>query len=284
MTLEELRELFRDLLSKDYKPMLCDTEVPMYGTSVPCGEPTMSYDDIVESVLLPKEILSMHPEFLMPVRGDSMTGAGIEAGDVVKIVCEVTPKDGDIVLAYIDDGYTLKTYCEDDKGRKWLLPQNDNYQPILLNDKTNVRIYGRVKEVVKQAPRMTYKECMKVINRADQLMNEKQKLSPEKVDWVIKEIADEVKQGRQWYAVYRPLVEKEVVDEGDYIAFCNLVNKAVPQHEHLPVADELQRMAVQSFRKPVRLWKPKDAPVQGKRFTDYQQIGLETLELLEHEM
>ena len=46
-------------------------------------------------------------------------------------------------------------------------------------------------------------------------------------------------------------------------------------------ADELQRMAVLSFRKPVRQWPPKDAPVKGKRFKDYQQIGLRMLTLLE---
>ena len=46
-------------------------------------------------------------------------------------------------------------------------------------------------------------------------------------------------------------------------------------------ADELQRMALLSFRKPVRQWTPKDAPVKGKRFKDYQQIGLQMLTLLE---
>ena len=159
MTIEELRELFSDMLSKNLKPMLCDTEVPKYDTRVPCGEPTMCCEDSVESVLLPKELLSMHPEFMIPVRGDSMIGAGIVAGDVVKVIGDMTPYDGDIVLACIDGEYTLKTYCEDEEGKKWLLPQNENYQPILLGEDSNVRIYGRVKEVVKQTPRMSYKDC-----------------------------------------------------------------------------------------------------------------------------
>ena len=67
----------------------------------------------------------------------------------------------------------------------------------------------------------------------------------------------------------------------DYAAFCERVKKEVPEHKHLPKADELQRMAVQSFRKHVRAWNPNDAPVQGKRFTAYQKIGLKTLGLLE---
>ena len=281
MTIEELRELFSDMLSKNLKPMLCDTEVPKYDTRVPCGEPTMCCEDIVESVLLPKELLSMHPEFMIPVRGDSMIGAGIVTGDVVKVICDVTPYDGDIVLACIDGEYTLKTYCEDEEGKKWLLPQNENYQPILLGEDSNVRIYGRVKEVVKQTPRMSYKDCLKIINRAKQQHATKNTVTKEKAEWAIREIAEMVKQGRQWYAVYRPLEEKDVVDEDDYDTVCSMVGEIVPDHKHLPKADELQRMAVLSFRKPVKQWNPKDAPVKGKRFKDYHQIGLQMLALLE---
>jgi len=281
MTIEELRELFSDMLSKNLKPMLCDTEVPKYDTRVPCGEPTMCCEDSVESVLLPKELLSMHPEFMIPVRGDSMIGAGIVTGDVVKVIGDVTPYDGDIVLACIDGEYTLKTYCEDEEGKKWLLPQNENYQPILLGEVSNVRIYGRVKEVVKQTPRMSYKDCLKIINRAKQQHATKNTVTKEKAEWAIREIAEMVKQGRQWYAVYRPLEEKDVVDEDDYDTVCSMVGEIVPDHKHLPKADELQRMAVLSFRKPVKQWNPKDAPVKGKRFKDYHQIGLQMLALLE---
>jgi len=281
MTIEELRELFSDMLSKNLKPMLCDTEVPKYDTRVPCGEPTMCCEDSVESVLLPKELLSMHPEFMIPVRGDSMIGAGIVAGDVVKVIGDMTPYDGDIVLACIDGEYTLKTYCEDEEGKKWLLPQNENYQPILLGEVSNVRIYGRVKEVVKQTPRMSYKDCLKIINRAKQQHATKNTVTKEKAEWAIREIAEMVKQGRQWYAVYRPLEEKDVVDEDDYDTVCSMVGEIVPDHKHLPKADELQRMAVLSFRKPVKQWNPKDAPVKGKRFKDYHQIGLQMLALLE---
>lgn len=283
MTIEELRELFSDMLSKDIKPMLCDTQVPKYDTYVPCGYPSICYEDISETISLPKELLSMHPEFVIPVRGESMIGAGIETGDMVKVLCGQPPMDGDIVLACIDGEYTLKTYCEYEDREIWLVPQNEEYQPILLNDKTDVRIIGRVKEIVKQAPRVAYRQCARIIKRAKQTKENKQMFSQEKTDWVLKEIADKVMMGRQWYAVYRPFADKGIVDEGDYFTFCGMVRAAVPDHEHLPVADELQRMSVQSFKKSVRQWNPKDAPVKGKRFLAYQQIGLETLEMLESE-
>ena len=153
--------------------------------------------------------------------------------------------------------------------------------PILLNGVSNVRIYGCVKEVVKKTPRMSYKDCLKIINRAKQQRVAKGVVTKEKAEWAIREIADMVKQGRQWYAVYRPLEEKDVVDEDDYDCVCEMIKEIVPDHLHLPKADELQRMAVLSFRKPVKQWTPKDAPVKGKRFKDYQQIGLEMLALLD---
>lgn len=281
MEIEELRELFSDMLSKDLRPMLCDSQVPKYDTYVPCGSPTMCYEDISETISLPKELLSMHPEFVIPVKGESMIDAGIETGDMVKVLCGQSPMDGDIVLACIDGEYTLKTYCEYEDGEIWLVPQNEEYQPILLNDQYDVRIIGCVKEIMKKAPRMAYRQCAKIIKRAKQTMVKKQEISREKIDWVLKEIAEKVMLGRQWYAVYRPFADKGIVEEGDYITFCGMVRAAVPNHEHLPAADELQRMAVQSFKKPVRQWNPKDAPVGGKRFLDYKSIGLETLEMLE---
>ena len=96
----------------------------------------------------------------------------------------------------------------------------------------------------------------------------------------IREVAPTVQVGRQWFAVYRAMVQREVIAGEDYDGFVCLVKEAVPKHDHMTTIDELQRMAVESFTKPVGMWNPLKAPVQGKRFTDYQAIGLRTLELL----
>lgn len=166
MTEEELRELFRDMQSKGLNPMLCDTEVPLYAAEVPCGDPTSCYSESTDSEWLPKELLSIHPEFMVRVKGDSMKDLGIVTGDVVRVMGDVTPQDGDIVLACIDGDYTLKTYCVDDDGLHWLVPHNDKYEPILLDERHNVRMYGRVIEIVKKAPRASFRTCMKLIRKA----------------------------------------------------------------------------------------------------------------------
>ena len=97
---------------------------------------------------------------------------------------------------------------------------------------------------------------------------------------MICEMGKVVKNGRQWYAVYRSMVDMGALCEGEYSAFCDKVAKLLPEHGHLPTVGELKRMAVQSFRKRVALWKKGDAPVTGQRFDDYLRIANLTAEKL----
>ena len=281
MDIEELRELFRQLIAQGMKPMLCDTEVPKYDTSVPCGEPTWSAADGVENVLLPRELLSMNPEFLIQVRGDSMKDAGIVAGDLVRVICDVAPSDGDIVLMAIDGEYTLKTYYTDEGGRRWLVPQNEEYEPILLDGNSNVKYYGKVKEVIKTYPRVGYEACRRAIRRSRAA--KRHVITQERVDETIIAMAPSIKNGRQWYAVMRPLVDREKMENTDFEGFCQLVARLVPQHEHLPNPEQMSRMAVQSFKRAVVAWDEDDAPVHGKTFYTYKRIAVQTLERLDKE-
>ena len=280
MTNEELKELFSDMEEKGLDPMLCDTEVPMYDSPVPCGEPNTCYGESVETVLLPKELLSMHPEFMIPVKGDSMKDAGIVAGDVVKVIADVMPLDGDIVLACIEGEYTLKTYYEDEDGQRWLVPQNEAYSPILLDGSKMVKIYGRVKEIVKMAPRVASRLCSRAVKKMKMAMKESHEISQQQVSYTIREIAPMVTIARLWYAVYRIMADYNVVEEEDFDTFIIKVETEVPHHEHLPSKTELQRLAVQSFAKPVSKWKPDNAPVKGKRYKLYVMIANRTEELL----
>ena len=90
---------------------------------------------------------------------------------------------------------------------------------------------------------------------------------------VIRRVAGDVGVARQWYAVYRALADAGAVSVGDYDTFCRWVAEAVPDHPHMPVRDELQRMAVLSFARPVAQWNPTNAPVRGKRFDDYLRLA-----------
>ena len=276
---KELKEIFEKLEQQGWKPMLCDTPVPLYDTEVACGVPTGVGDVVKETMMIPRQFLSMQSEFYVKAKGDSMKDADILNGDLLQVVTTGNVSDGDIVLVYLDDDFTVKTYCEDDEGHPWLVPQNDDYDPIRMEDYENVWIVGVVTQVTKRAPRISYRTCMKIINKAKR--QQPKDIKPEQVAKAIQQVASMVEVGRQWYAVCRVLMDNGVVDEGDYDAFCGRVKAEVPEHSHLPVRDEIVRMAVQSFKKPVAMWNELNAPVQGKRYKDYVKIAQKMQDLLE---
>ena len=281
MTAEELKEIFVLLAKQGLNPQLCDTPLPFYESPVMCGDPTMISDERGDDYMFPKELVSISPEFMCRAKGDSMCDAGIEEGDMLEVICDNVYLDGDIVIASIDGEVTVKVFCHDEKEQPWLLPKNKVYKPIKLKEKSNVRIIGKVNNIIHKAPRVGYNDCMKILREAEKEQGEKKVITPEHVSWCIREIAPEVKVARQWYAVYRAIVDKDVLKVEDFETFCSMVIKEVPEHEHLPIVLEMQRLAVLSFRKPIKKWDPSDAPVKGERFKAYKSIGLKMISLLE---
>ena len=84
--------------------------------------------------------------FALRVRGDSIINAGILSGDKVVVRPQQTAHDGQIVVARIGDEATVKRLWRRN-GQVWLMPENDNYEPI---DGSEAEIIGLVKAVVRE--------------------------------------------------------------------------------------------------------------------------------------
>jgi repressor LexA len=84
--------------------------------------------------------------FALRVRGDSMINAGILNGDKVVVRPQSTANHGQIVVARLGDEATVKRLYRKN-AEIWLLPENDNYDPI---DGTEAEIIGIVKAVVRE--------------------------------------------------------------------------------------------------------------------------------------
>lgn len=279
-TMDDLREVFRLLEQAGWNPRLCDTPVPHYETAVPCG-PALEIGEVPpETKMVPTQFLAAHPMFMVDVRGDSMKDVGITDGDIVTVVAGTKVEDGDIVLVMIDGETTVKSFFRDEDGETWLVPQNADYEPILLSSRQNVWVIGVVRDVMRPTPRISYRTCRNIVAKAKAGQVPPRAIQPEQVSKAIREIASMITAARQWYAVFRVLVDAGVFSSTDFDAFCGLLRETVPDHPRLPVSDELQRMAVQSFAKPVARWTPHDAPVQGKRYNDYLSIAKRMKELL----
>jgi repressor LexA len=115
--------------------------------SIPCGNLTLEEEAIEEIVQLPTSLFGKGELFLLHASGDSMTGAGIDDGDLVLIRKQEEARNGDIVVAFIEgEGNTLKRYKR--YGHTvFLHPENPKYTDIPLKD---CKIQGVAVSVIKQ--------------------------------------------------------------------------------------------------------------------------------------
>ena len=116
-------------------------QIPVIGV-VTAGVPILAYENQEGTMAWDGEPGC----FALRVRGDSMINAGILSGDKVVVRPQQTANDGQIVVARIGDEATVKRLRRR-KGQIWLMPENDNYDPI---DGTEAEIIGLVKAVVRE--------------------------------------------------------------------------------------------------------------------------------------
>lgn len=180
MTKQELKEVFKQLEEQGWEPQLCDTPVPSFESSVMCGNPNDVGDLVQEEMMMPRSFLTIQQEFFIKARGDSMTGVDIMENDKVWIETEVPIHDGDIVLVMIDGEFTLKTYCEDDDGTPWLVPQNPKYKAFPLEKGCSVWMVGKATKILRDTPHTKYSTCKKLINEAKAEMQETRDNEPDK--------------------------------------------------------------------------------------------------------
>ena len=107
-------------------------DVPLVG-NVAAGEPILAEENITDTISLPTDIVGDSASFMLSVRGDSMIEAGINDGDFVVVKEQPVANNGDIVVAIIDDGATVKRFYKE-KGHSRLQPENSSMEPIITSD------------------------------------------------------------------------------------------------------------------------------------------------------
>ncbi len=114
--------------------------LPLLG-SVAAGVPTLADEQVEEYVETPFE-----GDFVLRVKGDSMMNASILDGDLVVVKQQETAKNGEIVVARIEDEATVKRFFRE-KGHIRLQPENDAFAPIISDD---VHVLGKVVGVLRK--------------------------------------------------------------------------------------------------------------------------------------
>jgi repressor LexA len=118
--------------------------IPLVGR-IAAGGPITAEQDVEEIVPLPESLVGSGDLFMLKVVGDSMVNAAICDGDYVVIRSQKDCNKGEIVAAMIDGEATVKTFSRKD-GHIWLLPANDDFEPI---NGDNCEILGKVTAVLR---------------------------------------------------------------------------------------------------------------------------------------
>ena len=113
--------------------------IPMVGR-VAAGMPLLAQQNIENYFPVPTEFVPNAEVFMLNVKGDSMINVGIFDGDNLLVARQNTARNGEIVVALIEDSATVKTFYKE-AGHIRLQPENDSMDPIIVPD---CQILGRV--------------------------------------------------------------------------------------------------------------------------------------------
>ena len=129
-------EIMHDTFNLNRREMV---NVPILG-NVAAGEPLFAEENIEDYFPIPAEMVPNSEVFMLHVRGESMINVGILDGDNVLVQQQSTAKDGEMVVALVEDSATVKTFYKED-GYIRLQPENDTMEPIIVPD---CQILGKV--------------------------------------------------------------------------------------------------------------------------------------------
>ncbi|MDQ1593272.1 MAG: polymerase [Pyrinomonadaceae bacterium] len=117
---------------------------PLLMWRVPAGFPSPAEDYVEGRIDLNRDLVK-HPlaTFYIKVEGDSMINAGIHPGSLLVVDRAVEVHEGHIVVARINDELCVKRYCVEG-GLIYLMPENEQFQPILITEEMDFEIWGRV--------------------------------------------------------------------------------------------------------------------------------------------
>lgn len=136
----------RKELSQENYVVGATLELPIVGL-ITAGIPIEAIEDRTETMTVPKHLIRNENAYVLKVKGDSMIESLIADGDYVVVQKQDYAKDGDIVVALLEDGSaTLKEYHRE-KNYVRLQPRNKNYKPIKVR---NVIIQGTVQGIIRK--------------------------------------------------------------------------------------------------------------------------------------
>ncbi|BBO89835.1 transcriptional repressor LexA [Desulfosarcina ovata] len=125
------------------KDMAADLVAVAVVRTVVAGEPVLAEGNIIGEVLVDAVTVKSGEFFALRASDDSMTGAGINDGDLIIVRRQQLAENGDIVVAVLNGETTVKRLRLEDR-RIELVPENPGLAPVKVRPKDDLRIMGKV--------------------------------------------------------------------------------------------------------------------------------------------
>ena len=123
--------------------------LPLIGR-VAAGAPILVEANVERNLRVDRVLFKPAPDYLLRVIGDSMVDAGILDGDLIAVRQTPEARNGQIIVARVDDAVTVKVFKRDRRGIH-LLPRNPDYAPIEVDESRDFAIEGLYCGLVRSA-------------------------------------------------------------------------------------------------------------------------------------
>ena len=128
--------------------------LPFADGGIKAGFPSPAQDYMETAIDLNKELVK-HPAstFYGRVKGSSMIDAGVDDGDILVIDKSIRPTTGDMAVCFIDGEFTLK-YIKLEEKVIFLIPANEDFEPIKVTEDNNFVVWGIVQNIIKKPKKL----------------------------------------------------------------------------------------------------------------------------------
>lgn len=147
-TLRLLKGILKEEKQEEVKSAYTGRElvdVPVVG-KITAGAPILAVENVTDTFPIPIDFIGNSESFMLKVSGESMIEAGILDGDLILVKKQNTARNGEIVVALIEDEATVKTFYKE-KDHIRLQPENSSMEPIIV---PNCEILGKVAGVFRK--------------------------------------------------------------------------------------------------------------------------------------
>jgi SOS regulatory protein LexA len=131
-------------------PLKMFGNVTLLSQTVSAGIGAEVQEEVTDTLNIEEWLIdTKNPTYMVEVEGDSMIDAGIFDGDSVLVEKNVSFKDGQVIVALMNDGYTIK-FLRKKGDEMWLEPANAKYKPIYPDEDNQIQLVGVVKTVIRK--------------------------------------------------------------------------------------------------------------------------------------